>query len=553
MPSKLCNGIRSVIAAFLHQFSLYPLFMLSNIIPFMISYLYHLDKESSPNKTSNITQEDGYFIHPIMCLCMSLCAFFGGVVEHYVGPKYAIIIGGVSLALGDTLFIFSKSLIFDYCINIFFGIGFGISITAGTKNATKYFPKKRGLITSLVAVLGGNLGSSFFNLIIKLFVSKGDYPKSDDNNMYQKSTAENYKIFLCIHGGVALSFSIIVALLLVNFDVNEKNNIEFEQDLLGENSPLEKTEEEKQGINEKEENKNTEKNKNIKENKEINDNKINDDEEINNNEINGDEEEINDKEEADKNDIDNNNNQIENKNSNKLKNLEYKKGLKEIFKHFKIYLIFFIYLLTVFLQGFTYTVGFNFGTMPHNDDSSKKKSRISPDNMSLIFMLSSLISGVMGPITGLIYDKIHFRAVMIIIDILSCANGVLINYTVKWGVYFYGISIILNGYLNSSAFSLLLPHVSKVFGFEYAGELYGFVSLSTGISNMTSSSIYYIVSHFSDKKNDKNYFYIFIAGASCCFIAAVLAFFDKEKKFKFNKDVNENENDEDKINNIETV
>ena len=532
MPSKLCNGIRSVIAAFLHQFSLYPLFMISNIIPFMISYLYHIEKETSPNNSSNITQDDGYFIHPIMCLCMSLCAFFGGLVEHYVGPKYAILIGGVSLALGDTLFIFSKSLIFDYCINICFGIGFGVSITAGTKNATKYFPKKRGLITSLIAVLGGNLGSSFFNLIIRLFVSKGDYQNPNDNNMYRKSTALNYKLFLIIHGSVALTFSIIAALLLVDFDVIEKNNNELDKNLLGENSPIEKTEEEKEITNEKEENKNTEENN-----------------EINNNEINDDDEEINDKEETDKNEINNNNNQIENKNNNKSNNLEYKKGLKEIFKHFKIYLILIIYILTVFLQGFTYTVGFNFGTtMSHDDTKKASKNKISPDQMSIIFMLSSLISGAMGPITGLIYDKIHFRSVMIIIDILSCTNGVLINYTVKWGVYYYGISIILNGCLNSSAFSLLLPHVSKIFGFEYAGELYGFIALSTGISNMTSSSIYYIITHFSNK-NDKNYFYIFIVGASCSFIAAVLAFFDKEKKFKFNKD----EIDEDKLNSIETI
>ena len=401
------------------------------------------------------------------------------------------------------MFIFSKSLIFDYCINICFGIGFGVSITAGTKNATKYFPKKRGLITSLIAVLGGNLGSSFFNLIIRLFVSKGDYQNPNDNNMYRKSTALNYKLFLIIHGSVALTFSII-----------------------------ENTEEEKEITNEKEEIKNTEENK-----------------EINNNEINDDDEEINDKEETDKNEINNNNNQIENKNINKSNNFEYKKGLKEIFKHFKIYLILIIYILTVFLQGFTYTVGFNFGTtMSHDDRKKESKNKISPDQMSIIFMLSSLISGAMGPITGLIYDKIHFRSVMIIIDILSCTNGVLINYTVKWGVYYYGISIILNGCLNSSAFSLLLPHVSKIFGFEYAGELYGFIALSTGISNMTSSSIYYIITHFSNK-NDKNYFYIFIVGASCSFIAAVLAFFDKEKKFKFNKD----EIDEDKLNSIETI
>lgn len=49
----------------------------------------------------------------------------------------------VSLALSDALFIFSKSLIFDFFINSFFGIGFGVSMIPGLKNVTKYFPKKR--------------------------------------------------------------------------------------------------------------------------------------------------------------------------------------------------------------------------------------------------------------------------------------------------------------------------------------------------------------------------------------------------------------------------
>ena len=78
---------------------------------------------------------------------------------------------------------------------------------------------------------------------------------------------------------------------------------------------------------------------------------------------------------------------------------------------------------------------------------------------------------------------------MIIIDILSYINGILINYTVKWGVYFYAVSIILNSCLNSGSLSLIFPHVSKIFGFEYAGELYGFVVLSTGINSYHSSSI----------------------------------------------------------------
>ena len=57
------------------------------------------------------------------------------------------------------------------------------------------------------------MGSSFFNLIIKHFVSKGDFPDHDDNDMHKKETAKNYKIFFYIHGGLVLGIGIISSLL----------------------------------------------------------------------------------------------------------------------------------------------------------------------------------------------------------------------------------------------------------------------------------------------------------------------------------------------------
>ena len=474
MNSKIINGIRSVIAAILHQFTLYPLFMMSNIMPFMISYLYQIEKESSKDKTSSLTQDDGYFIHPIMSLSMSICCFFGGMVEHYLGPKLAILIGGITIALGDFLFTVSKSLILDFFIDIFFGAGFAIAMTAAVKNATKYFPKKRGLINALAGGLGGNLGNSFFNLVIKLFVSKGDFPRDDDNNMYVKSTAENYKIFFYIHGSLVVAVAIITVFLLVTFNDKEKELGE-EQNLIGENEEQEQKEE---------------------------------------------------KEEKEKDKIED----IENNREKEIKNQNYKNGLKQIFKHYQIYLILLIFLFNSFLQGFIFTVGFNYGTMIHNNDESNK---ISPDEMSIVFTLNSLISSGMGPLFGLLYDKIGFKYTMIIINLLSTINGILISFTVKWGVYTYAISIILNGCLNSGAFSMIFPNVSKIFGFNYAGELYGFVVLSSGVSTIIGSSIYYTISHFSDNKDDKAYLYIFIIGAVCNVIAGILAFFDKERKFEF--------------------
>ena len=97
-------------------------------------------------------------------------------------------------------------------------------MTAAVKNASKYFPSKAGLINALAGGFGGNLGSSFFNLVIKFFVSKGDFPNNQDNNMYKKATAENYKIFFYIHGGVVLGIAIVSALLLVPYDENKESS-----------------------------------------------------------------------------------------------------------------------------------------------------------------------------------------------------------------------------------------------------------------------------------------------------------------------------------------
>jgi len=204
--------------------------------------------------------------------------------------------------------------------------------------------------------------------------------------------------------------------------------------------------------------------------------------------------------------------------------------LKLILSHNRIYYLLAIFLCTSFLQGFILTVGFNFGTMEHGKNNNKK---IGGDEMSIIFMLMSLISCFIGPIFGTIYDKLGFKKTMIILNIISVFNGSLIFLTVRLGVIFYGISIILNGCLNSGAFSMIFPYVSKIFGFNYAGELYGIVVLSVGISSIMSSSIYYIISKVIKTENDISYLLIFIVGIIMNIISIVMTFHEKEEAFSF--------------------
>ena len=472
----LLKGILSVISAILQQFSLFPLFMMSNIIPFMISYLYHLEKQNSIDGKSNIRQRDGYFMHPFMSFFMSIFCFFGGIIGHFLGPRAVILLGGISIALGDLSYIISTNLIIGFFINIFFGIGFAISMTAAVKNACKYFPKKRGLINALAGGFGGNLGSSTFNLIIKKYVSKGDFPRADDNNMYIMSTAENYKIFFYIHASVAFGCGLLSCLFLMPYE----NNFE-----------------DKKFSTMVEQNKND--NENLADNE-------------------------------------NNNNLDSNLNINyeSSKTTNYKDDLTIILKNYRIYYLLSIFLFTSFLQGFILTVGFNFGTMKHGNNLNDEK-KIGGDEMSIIFMLMSLISCFIGPMFGAIYDKLGFKKTMIFLNIISVLNGSLIFFTVRLGVFFYGFSIILNGCLNSGAFSMIFPYVSKIFGFKYAGELYGIVVLSVGISSIMSSSIYYLISKVIKTENDLSYLYIFIVGIILNFVAIILTYYEKETPFGFYK------------------
>jgi MFS family permease len=220
--------------------------------------------------------------------------------------------------------------------------------------------------------------------------------------------------------------------------------------------------------------------------------------------------------------------EIQNTNKDTIKR-NYKEDLKFILRHYRIYYLLLIFFFSNFLQGFILTVGFNFGTMNHGDNSKK----IGPDEMSIIFMLMSLFSCFFGPMFGVIYDKLSFKKTMILLNIVSVINGSLIFITVRLGVFFYGISIILNGALNSGAFSMIFPYVSKIFGFQYAGELYGIVVLSVGISSILSSSIYYLFSKVIKTENDLSYLFIFCVGIVLNMVSIWLTYKEKEEGFSF--------------------
>lgn len=77
------KSVCAIIAASLHQFVIFSLFLLSNLSIYIMSYIRQFyDKNTNPIKT-----EHGYFLSPIGSLTMSSFCSLGGYFEHKLGPR----------------------------------------------------------------------------------------------------------------------------------------------------------------------------------------------------------------------------------------------------------------------------------------------------------------------------------------------------------------------------------------------------------------------------------------------------------------------------------
>ena len=139
----------------------------------------------------------------------------------------------------------------------------------------------------------------------------------------------------------------------------------------------------------------------------------------------------------------------------------------------------------------------------------------------------NVICCITAPIWGFIYDKLEFQKTLMLVNCLSMLNSFLIKFTWKHTIT-YAFSIIFNGNLNTGSFTMIYPHVSRVFGFKYAGEMYGIVVLSTGISSLIASLLLHF---FGIRTNYEPCFNVFYIGSGLNLIGVILAFFETDEKF----------------------
>ena len=430
-------GIFSVVGALFHQFTLFSLFAFSNLCPLLYQ------EKKPPNSKDSAVQ---FFLSPLETIYMCIFCFFGGAVDRNLGTHFTVILGCLSICLADFFLIISKNFALDFFFIIFYGIGFGISMTSAVGNACRYFPKNRGFINAICGGIGGNLGSALCNFMIGIYKN-------------------NYRQYLVFH----IIYMIVGTILAVGFITTFKESAM--------DHPLTNESDSK-----------TERLTNSLEVEET----INDNSDI--------------------------------PTATQIATIgEQQAELEVILKHWRIYYILLIFFCTCFVQGFIMTVGFNFGTKTVEKVEIMKK----PSKMSIIFIIMNVICCITAPIWGFIYDKLEFQKTLMLVNCLSMLNSILINVTSK-NIISYAFSIIFNGSLNTGSFTMIYPHVSKVFGFKYAGEMYGVVVLSTGISSLIASLLLNV---FGIRKNYNSCFNVFYIGSGLNLIGILLAFYETDEKF----------------------
>ena len=440
-------GIFSVLGAAFHQFTLFSLFAFSNICKKL-----EKDPERKRDKLHGANETLVFFLSPISSIYMCIFCFFGGAVVRRIGTHFTIIAGCISICLCSYLLRITNSIYLDFLVTIFYGIGFGISMTSGVSNACKYFPKNRGLITSLCGALGGNLGSALCN--------------------FMNSRTADVLDYLTFHIIFMLVGTILAVGFITNFQESAMDN-PITNDSDSKKEPLTKSLE----VDENNKNNNNYTTKNYEDDIPTADQIA----------IIG----------------------------------EQQAELEIILKHWRIYFILLIFFCTCFVQGFIMTVGFTYGS----EFVIKNNRGLGSQKMGIVFTIMSLTGCVIGPIWGFIHDKLEFQKTLMLVNILSMCNSALIGVTNR-NIISFGFSVVFNGSLNSGAFSMIFPHVSKVFGFKYAGEMYGIVVLSTGISSLIASILLRVA--FSSVELC---IYVFYIGSFLNLVGFGLCFFENDEKF----------------------
>ena len=219
--------ILSLISAILYQMGSSMVTTIGNFCVYFISYIYYKDT------SKKINMQYGNINGPIILLLLSSFSPLSGIFEKKIGSKFTLILSSSIVEICLISYYFQRDLWLFYIISIFIGIGNGLSAGVPIKNSCRYYPKKKGLINSIIICLGG-LVSSLYAFIGEKIINPGKEGiiNKETNPFYPEKVADkanNYFYFAMITFPVMIILSIFLFYKFV--PTNEETNSLIEKNI----------------------------------------------------------------------------------------------------------------------------------------------------------------------------------------------------------------------------------------------------------------------------------------------------------------------------------
>ena len=418
----------------------------------------------------------GLFINLIFMLANTFSASLGGYFENLIGFFKTIILGFAILFISNFFFILQKNIWLCYILTLILGIGAGISSSLLGKNIQLYVPDKKGAVA-------GAFGFGIM-IIVAIFAFSGEKMINFDGEtlsgkktIYSPEVAERTYLYFLI-GEFTLPIGFLFALLLLyeyKPEENEKNKDETKKIEESENKP-----------------------------------------DLEQQIINKDENEKEDKEKK------------EEENDAKMNSGLNKQKLKKVIKTFRFWRIVIISLFINITISYMVNTGSTFGAIIGIDGNALQFAGI----------IQTLATLVIGPVLGILVDKIGPLIILRIIAISTIIPGFLLAFWMENTVIFISCFVFyvlcIVGLMVSFS-----PFIMEVYGIQESVILGGFINGISKIGDVITTICPFSFSLICDEDNKEclkdKYRIMYLISSIGCTISALLLFFESLNKFVYDE------------------
>ena len=209
--------ILSICSAIIYQMGSSIVVAIGNFCVYFASYIHYKDEW--------VNMQYGNIMAPIILLLLSCFSPFSGVIEKKIGPRFTLLISSIIVEICLVIYYFQRNLWIFYIISIFIGFGNGLSAGVPIKNACLYYPKKKGMISSIIICLGGLISSLYVFIGEKIINPEKKTIINKQTNPFYPEDVANRANYFFIFAMIVIPITTIISLILF-YKFEKQNKIE---------------------------------------------------------------------------------------------------------------------------------------------------------------------------------------------------------------------------------------------------------------------------------------------------------------------------------------